>query len=133
MLTAAGNNAKYLLNGQMRSIPGDKLLSRCITKVPTVPGFDLEMLANRDSTAYITRYGLDATHLKTIFRGTLRYRGFSQLLESFRSLGMASTKPLPVKPKTWLEVLSLSMATASTDSPNQMLASVEVVDHALHW
>ncbi|EFI26592.1 alpha-aminoadipic semialdehyde synthase [Coprinopsis cinerea okayama7 len=111
VLTAAGNDAKYLVNGQTREIPGSSLLSSKFPKVP-VPGFPhiLEGLPNRDSLKYASIYGLPTDgSLKTLIRGTLRYPGFSDLMASFRSLGLLNTST-KVLPDTWRSFLRLAMA-----------------------
>ena len=46
----------------------------------------LEVLPNRDSLKYADIYGIPQTH--TIFRGTLRYGGFSTLLATLRNMGL---------------------------------------------
>lgn len=49
--------------------------------------------ANRDSTSYVESYGLqDAT---TVFRGTLRYKGYSFVMWSIKELGLLSADSYP--------------------------------------
>jgi len=50
------------------------------------PGFNLECYPNRDSTIYSSLYGIEDAH--TVFRGTLRYRGFSELMGGLSRLGL---------------------------------------------
>ncbi len=42
--------------------------------MPLYRGFNFEGLPNRDSLKYIELYGLNASELETMFRGTLRYK-----------------------------------------------------------
>lgn len=104
-----------------------------MSSVPTLPGFDLEMLANRDSLPYIEHYGMERLTLKTMFRGTLRYKGFSQLLEAFQALGLTSTAPFTSPPQSWTEVLQGSMVLAPQMMSQALLESADEVNHTLHW
>ncbi|KAJ3777926.1 hypothetical protein FB446DRAFT_715586 [Lentinula raphanica] len=51
----------------------------------------LEGIPNRDSLPYASMYGLDSPKptqtLRTLLRGTLRYKGFSALMQRFRKQG----------------------------------------------
>ena len=72
VLSAAGNNARYLRNGVEINIPGPDLL---MSAEPSVrfPTMRLEALPNRDSLVYRELYGIPQAH--SICRGTLRYEG----------------------------------------------------------
>jgi len=87
VLNASKNPAKFLLNGKVIDIPGQNLLASHFPNLPIFPGFSFEGLANRNSLKYIETYGLNQEYLKTMFRGTLRYHGFSDLMFAFRKLG----------------------------------------------
>jgi alpha-aminoadipic semialdehyde synthase len=51
-------------------------------------GFVFEGTANRNSLGYADIYGLgELSDMDTMFRGTLRYQGYSDLLYAFRKLG----------------------------------------------
>ncbi|KAI9592138.1 Saccharopine dehydrogenase-domain-containing protein [Syncephalis fuscata] len=92
VMLAALNEARFKLNGQMRTIPGSELLKQRFAKVNMIPGFALEGLANRDSLGYADMYGLGSIdQLDTMFRGTLRYQGYSELLAMFSQLGLLGT------------------------------------------
>lgn len=56
-------------------------------------GLSLEAFPNRDSISYQNLYNLPDA--KTIIRGTLRYRGFSQTMNSLRMLGLLDQTPHP--------------------------------------
>ncbi len=78
----------------------------------------VEGLANRDSLPYGRNRLGEVDGLKDLFRGTLRcvralghvvapanemvqYKGFSRVLDTFRSLGLNETKPLNEQPSSW--------------------------------
>ena len=52
------------------------------------PELDLEVLPNRDSLNYENTYGI--ANVSTLFRGTLRYGGFSSLMYVFKNMGLLS-------------------------------------------
>ncbi|CAI2161774.1 19390_t:CDS:10 [Funneliformis geosporum] len=93
VLTAALNDAKFWMNGKHHEISGKQLLKYHFPTVPIYPGFAFEGLANRDSLSYINTYGLAPLSTKSaMFRGTLRYKGFSDLMYSFYKLGFLDTE-----------------------------------------
>lgn len=92
------------------------------------------MLPNRNALPYIDAYGLDRDHLKTIFRGTLRYKGFSQMLSAFGALGLTSTTPFAGrKPESWLEVLQGSMMLSGPNPSPSLIEAADEINAALHW
>ena len=56
------------------------------TPVDIFPGLRLEMFPNRDSLPYVEEYGLETCH--SFYRGTLRYKGYSEIVKSFFQLGL---------------------------------------------
>ncbi|OLY78677.1 Alpha-aminoadipic semialdehyde synthase, mitochondrial [Smittium mucronatum] len=94
VLTAGLNPAKFLLNKEMIEIKGDDLLERNFKNVPLFKGFSFEGLANRDSLSYIDVYGLNFKDLDSMLRGTLRFKGYSELMNGFSKLGFLDLKPL---------------------------------------
>lgn len=53
------------------------------------PPISLEVLPNRDSVSYGKLYGIPEAH--TVFRGTLRYHGWSELIYGCLALGLFQT------------------------------------------
>jgi alpha-aminoadipic semialdehyde synthase len=97
VLTAALNPATFRLSSAPYSIPGSSLLANHFPTVPIIPGFNFEGVANRDSISYLAQYGLE-NDLPTILRGTLRYKGFSRVVDVFTRMGL-----LEVEEKVTLE------------------------------
>ncbi|KAJ2928113.1 hypothetical protein H1R20_g8966, partial [Candolleomyces eurysporus] len=91
VLGAATNSARFLLGGELRNVPGQSLLRSAFPSVPITSDFKLEGLPNRDSMVYCDTYDLDASKMRTVIRGTLRYPGFSQLMNTFLQLGFLNT------------------------------------------
>ncbi|PVU91915.1 hypothetical protein BB559_003931 [Furculomyces boomerangus] len=90
VLTAGLNSARFKLNNKVYDIEGKNLLQNKFPSVDLFRGFAFEGLANRDSMSFIDVYGLNENDLETMLRGTLRYKGYSDLMASFSKLGFLS-------------------------------------------
>ena len=87
VLLAGLNSATFKRDGKIQTILGHELLANAI-EVPIFKGFAFEGLANRDSLQYVDQYQLGKLDdIYTMFRGTLRYKGYSELMSSFVKLG----------------------------------------------
>lgn len=82
-------------------------------------GFVFEGLANRNSLGYADIYGLgDLSGMDTMFRGTLRYQGYSDLLYAFRKLGfLDQAKPIAENCHHWVCIKSKSVVALVADHP----------------
>lgn len=84
VVVAGQGNARYLVNGQIETIPYKELFTN--TSHIHVEGHgDYEGYANRDSLSYLDTYGLG--DIQTMIRGTLRYEGFCSAWNIFVQLG----------------------------------------------
>ncbi|KAF8321368.1 hypothetical protein DL93DRAFT_2130912 [Clavulina sp. PMI_390] len=106
LMSAALNDAKYKMSGKMHDIPGTRLLASHFPHVPIAPGFALEGLANRNSLPYAQSYNLGPLDgLETVFRGTLRYKGFAELLSAMANQGLLNTNEKDkIVLKSWNEL-----------------------------
>lgn len=106
VLLAAMNPAVYKWNGKVVEIgSGGEILKN--THAPSIyPGFNFVGIPNRDSMKYIQHYGLDASQLNTMFRGTLRYGGFCELMVALKELGLlAQSKMSLPSPSSWVSIV----------------------------
>ncbi|KAJ3203898.1 hypothetical protein HDU82_006220 [Entophlyctis luteolus] len=88
VLLAARNAALFKRAGKIESVPAGNLM-RSAVDVNIYPGFALEGTPNRDSLSYLETYGLgNGESLTDMFRGTLRYKGYSELMGAFSELGL---------------------------------------------
>lgn len=84
VLAGQGGAAKFIQEGQYKYIPYHKLFRR--TEIISIDGYgQFEGYANRNSLQYRSLYGLDG--IPTIYRGTLRRKGFSKAWNVFVQLG----------------------------------------------
>jgi len=85
VLMAGKNAAKFLKDGQLYDIPGEELFDNywpvTIEGMPEFEGYP-----NRDSVPYSDLYHIEST--KTMFRGTLRNKGWCATLRNMVRLGM---------------------------------------------
>jgi saccharopine dehydrogenase-like NADP-dependent oxidoreductase len=85
VLAGQGGAVKFRHNGMYKYIPYQKLFRR--TEVIDIPGYGkFEGYANRNSLQYRELYNLD--DVPTIYRGTLRRKGFCRSWNIFVQLGM---------------------------------------------
>lgn len=84
--------ARYLKNGKVMEVNPGSLMDK-VTPVGFLPGFNLEGFPNRDSTIYSELYGIKEA--KTVFRGTLRFKGFSTALKTLQEVGFLDANNHP--------------------------------------
>jgi saccharopine dehydrogenase-like NADP-dependent oxidoreductase len=85
VLAAGRNAARWLEDGRVVDLPGEKLFTHVAPyDVPEVGR--LEVYPNRDSTPYVSTYGIEG--VRTMFRGTLRYPGWCETLDAVSKLGL---------------------------------------------
>ncbi|MEM7244882.1 MAG: saccharopine dehydrogenase C-terminal domain-containing protein [Acidobacteriota bacterium] len=115
VVSAACSGARWVENGEVVEIPPEELFAR--VEPLDFPGFDaaMEWYPNRNSVPYLEKY--EATDVKGIVRGTIRYRGWGVFWHALRRLGWlsdATTSPLP--PSTREDI-----ATALGEAPTAEL------------
>ena len=64
----------------------------------------LEVLPNRDALPYAALYGIE-DQATTFFRGTLRYQGWSELMDGLVALGLTQPTPTPAGAHVWPQLL----------------------------
>ncbi|KAG2171692.1 hypothetical protein INT43_008072 [Umbelopsis isabellina] len=103
VLTAGNNDATFLMNKKTHYIPGKDLLKEHFSTVPVpTKGFAFEGVANRDSLSYIDTYRLGTLKdMDTMFRGTLRYQGYSDLMHAFKKLGLLEANNMVPRSDNW--------------------------------
>lgn len=85
VVMAGKNSARYLEEGKTREIPPPELFDA--HWIVNIPGFgELETYPNRNSFPYIDIYNIP--EVDTMFRGTLRYPGWSTAMKKVSELGL---------------------------------------------
>tara|TARA_B100000214_G_C23955766_1_gene622729 strand:- start:270 stop:1598 length:1329 start_codon:yes stop_codon:yes gene_type:complete len=85
VVLAGQGTAQYIENSKYKYIPYNQLFER-IKNLEVLDAGNFEAYANRDSLSYRIDYGLD--DIPTMYRGTLRRRGYSESWNVFVQLGM---------------------------------------------
>ncbi|KAL7643679.1 UNVERIFIED_CONTAM: hypothetical protein RMT77_005662 [Armadillidium vulgare] len=100
--------ARYIKDNKVVEIPAGGTLLETAKDFDFLPGLALEGFPNRDSTLYQDVYGIhNATHIE---RGTLRYKGFSNIVIGLQKLGLLDHEPhTSLHPKgpeiTWRQLI----------------------------
>ncbi|XP_038710883.1 alpha-aminoadipic semialdehyde synthase isoform X2 [Tripterygium wilfordii] len=90
------NPATYTSHGQTVHVDGDSLYDSAVRlRLIDLPAFALECLPNRNSLIYGELYGIE-NEASTIFRGTLRYEGFSEIMGTLGRIGLFGAEAHPV-------------------------------------
>ncbi|KAK4478988.1 hypothetical protein RD792_014495 [Penstemon davidsonii] len=91
-IRAGRNPATYKYNGEIVNVDGDNLYdSASKFRISDFPAFALECLPNRNSLVYGDLYGIQ-NEASTIFRGTLRYEGFGEIMGTLARTGFFNTE-----------------------------------------
>ncbi|KAG6909409.1 hypothetical protein DXG01_000710 [Tephrocybe rancida] len=141
VLLAGLNGARYKFNSDLRKVADGDLFGNIFPDIPVSDEFRLEGLANRDSLAYIGPYRLDKT--RTFLRGTLRYPGFSSLMDSFKRLGFLNMKEKIYLPN-WHSFIRMCIAqqldtkgdgNATSNAISTLIPSEKIAElhEALEW
>lgn len=125
VLTAALNDATYRLDSKDVSIPGSDLL---VSNFPSVVigHMAFEGVANRNSLSYLKEYGLDSD-LPTILRGTLRYPGFSRIVDVWKKIGLLDQEVLERRLERWDELVDVCLGKGALTRDARRAAVVELV------
>ncbi|XP_027072191.1 alpha-aminoadipic semialdehyde synthase isoform X1 [Coffea arabica] len=115
-IRAGRNPATYRYHGEIVRVNGDHLYdSASRIRLADLPAFALECLPNRNSLLYGELYGIE-NEASTVFRGTLRYEGFSGVMGALAKIGFFNTEALstlnngekPTYRKALLQLLRLN-------------------------
>lgn len=120
VLMAGRNSARFLKDGTVVEIDGKDLFKN---HWPIrIEDLELETYPNRDSLPYIELYGLEG--LKTMYRGTLRYPGWSRTMLAVSQLGLLDeSETFEVKGYSNREVLAKILGLSSSSDPRDHIAS----------
>ena len=135
VLAATRNDAQWLERGGVVKVDATELL-RSARPLPAASklarAFALEVLPNRDALPYASLYGIDG-EAHSFFRGTLRYGGWSELMDGLATLGLtAPDAPLPTGVSTWPQLLAHLGVPRAADAAADGAALARAAE-ALHW
>jgi saccharopine dehydrogenase (NADP+, L-glutamate forming) len=103
VILASRNNALFLKNGTRVLIEPENLFRETFELNIKGAGL-LDVYANRDSVSYIDIYGIP--EVKTIYRGTFRYKGWCETLDLMKNLNMLDDTVKDYSGKTYIDFIA---------------------------
>ena len=106
VVMAGNNDGKYMRDGKEVYIPTQDLFKNPLqVDFPKVG--KLEVYPNRDSISYIDIYGIP--EVKTIQRGTFRYKGWCETLDLMKKLNLISYDKVNLEGKTFAQFIAMQI------------------------
>ncbi|MCF7568845.1 saccharopine dehydrogenase NADP-binding domain-containing protein [Sabulilitoribacter arenilitoris] len=101
VVMASNNDAQFLKNGKVVKIETSGLFKNPLKiNFPNIG--NMEVYPNRDSLEYISIY--DIPEVKTMYRGTFRYKNWCEALDLLKELKLTTYAKLNLKGKTFAEI-----------------------------
>lgn len=126
VILASRNAARYLEDGRVIEVPGPELFADC--RAVDVPGAgEFERYPNRDSLPYVETYGLEG--IATMFRGTLRNRGWCATWLTLSRLGFLDDKPQKLDGATYAEFTGRVLGTSPDNARAEFAARAGVGEY----
>jgi saccharopine dehydrogenase (NADP+, L-glutamate forming) len=125
VVLASRNGALYLKNGEKVSIEPINLFRDRFTF--NMPGLgDLEVYPNRNSISYLEIYGIP--EVKTMYRGTFRYKGWCETLDAMKHLNMLDDTVFDYKGKTYSDFLAERAGSGKKNLKKNVAARLGVTE-----
>lgn len=131
VLLALNNNAKFISNNEVLSVPSTSLMDYCKVFSIDYEGTKFNFIGypNRDSSIYNSRYNIP--HATDVIRGTLRYSNFPLFVRFFHLAKLLDNDPENLKhaltnianPLPWPSLIA-SKLKASGSSPSDIRAAI---------
>ncbi len=118
VLLAGRNSAKYIKDGETINIEPDNLFDDHHNFYVKGVG-EMEFYPNRDSVSYIDIYKLDG--ISTMFRGTIRYQGWSELMSVVSKAGWLSLDEVETTGKSYKDITAELTGLSKDNLENKIL------------
>ncbi len=119
VVMAGNNDGKYMRDGREVYIPTADLFKNPLqVDFPKVG--KLEVYPNRDSISYIDIYGIP--EVKTIQRGTFRYKGWCETLDLMKKLNLISYDKVDLKGKSYAQFIAMQIGAADAKDIRRKVA-----------
>ncbi len=120
VVMAGNNDARYLKKGKVIEVPTKDLFKNPFSV--NYPDVDvLEVYPNRDSISYIDIYGIP--EVKTIFRGTFRFKGWCETIDAMKALNLISYEKINLTGKTFADFIAIQIGADSSDKIKEKTAT----------
>ena len=111
-LNAVMNSVIFLEDGIEKEIKEEEVLLSTVEK-KFHPCFNFEGYYNRNSVKYKDVYHLN--NVKTLIRGTIRYKGFCFIIQCFKNLGLFNNEEEVVDDQSWRQFFERLLLSKSED------------------
>ncbi len=119
VLLAGNNDGRFLLKGKELYVPTEHLFRmKFYANFPKV-GI-LEIYPNRDSVPYADLYGIPEA--KTVFRGTFRYPGWSEIIDSMKQLGLFKEDEIDATNMTYRQFMASRIGVQADENLEDNIA-----------
>ncbi|TFK35818.1 Saccharopine dehydrogenase-domain-containing protein [Crucibulum laeve] len=134
VLTAVLNDATFQLNKKVYTPDAIRVLKEPFKNLPITNNFELEGIPNRNSLDYSPLYNLPLATTRTLFRGTLRYPGYTNLMSSFRSIGLLNNTD-EITLENWGSFIAqtLSLKTQQLINPKSTMHTLRDIVESSHF
>ncbi len=120
VVMAGNNDGKYMKNSVEVYVPTQDLFKNPLqVNFPEVG--QMEVYPNRDSIMYIDIYGIP--EVKTIQRGTFRYKGWCETLNVMKQLNLISYDKVNLEGKTYADFIAQQIGASNSLHIRQKVAS----------
>ncbi|KAJ6150187.1 hypothetical protein N7471_001386 [Penicillium samsonianum] len=119
-LLALLNSAQWYRDNDIATVDGKNLMAAASPQ-RIFPGFNLVGYPNRDSVVFRDFYNIPEAH--TVFRGTLRYAGFPEIIRALVAIGYFSQERLAVLERlgtTWVQLTVSLLGLSESSSPKEV-------------
>ncbi|KAE8315336.1 Saccharopine dehydrogenase [Aspergillus transmontanensis] len=116
-LLALLNSAQWYRDNDIATVDGKDLMAAASPQ-RIFPGFNLVGYPNRDSVGFRDFYNIPEAH--TVFRGTLRYAGFPEIIRALVSIGYFSQERMAALERsgtTWVQLTASLLGLSESSSP----------------
>jgi saccharopine dehydrogenase (NADP+, L-glutamate forming) len=135
VVLASLNSALYLKKGNKIHIEPENLFKERFSM--DIPGIgELEVYPNRNSMSYIDIYGIP--EIRTMYRGTFRYKGWCETLDAIKSLKMLDDSMKDYTGSSYAEFLADSAGIGKDDLKKNIAVRLNidnesVIMRSLEW
>jgi len=120
VVMAGNNDGRFLADGQEKYVPTEDLFKRTFSiDFPEVG--KLDVYPNRDSIQYIDIY--DIPEVKTIFRGTLRYPGWCEIMDAMKHMKLISYDKINLIGKSYADMIAYLIGEKEAEDIRSKAAS----------
>jgi saccharopine dehydrogenase-like NADP-dependent oxidoreductase len=136
VVMAGNNDGKYMKDGVEIYVPTQDLFKNPLQVNFTDVG-QLEVYPNRDSIMYIDIYGIP--EVKTIQRGTFRFKGWCETLHVMKQLNLISYDKVNLEGKTYADFIAMQIGASDSTNIRQKVAAHLGIDaeayalNAMEW